>query len=463
MVLKDFYNFHIVQKRQNRYYTNIKGDHATTIRLYFLERFLKSFLELKDEEGMLVVKSLIIQDLLNLQRPSMYRKGHNHGIMSDSVLMYFALKKDFRASVDIVPIIKRSLKTFYHMWYKNGETTEHSLTYQEFNLGESIRYIRYLKEIFKTYPFSFVEKLRLLLTKKDIDFHILVSQTRKLCGFMLRSDETYFPLGDSTREPIKSILYSHINKNASSITQALEPFSKEHGLYFTPRFVAFRNETLHFASTCQHFSNSHKQNDEFHFCLDINQECIFDDCGHADFTNAETAELMSCEKTHSTITISNIEYSPKKFSNFNSKINSANINDEVLEVIMQHQRINHVKMQRIFLLDTKNISLHIQNHIEIFDMNLIHEDLEFRFVLSPSIVFEIFNENLVRLRSEQQNYYLKCVDDLCYSVDSQTIPYLASYPNLQTTNMLIFKKHISSSKEKLDFIFYKDMNDEVIS
>jgi hypothetical protein len=83
-VILSFYDFHYVKNKKNNMIRTRAGDHSTAIRLGHLANFRKLFMECDDKAMTATIEALISLDIKALLMPSVYRPGHNHGVMADT-------------------------------------------------------------------------------------------------------------------------------------------------------------------------------------------------------------------------------------------------------------------------------------------------------------------------------------------------------------------------------------------
>lgn len=389
-ILVSFYKFHCERKIHNPYYSSLRGDHTASIRLTIVFDLREAFKKEGVVSGYGICNRLINAELVNLQNPSMYRTGHNHGLMVDlSILNLIRRDSSFDKKVNIEKILKRSGVTLDCLWHDSGQTKEHSISYQEFNLPLVKQYFYLLDELN-------------LNARTKIDFESLKYETQKILGYALKNSGEYFPLGDSFRKPNEKLL-SNIYKGLSTgAKNILRPFSLEKGELKKEGFYIKRFECdgklIHFAATCGWDSFSHKQNDEFHFCLDVNGYTFFDDPGYSTACDKDTTAFLKSEDAHTTFTIMGSQWSDRKKTNGKSKIEyrTENHKDTDTGISMSHERIDGVVSSRKVAFNDSHIIItdSLENNYENkFSKDEVVE-IRHRFVLSPEVKADICKESM---------------------------------------------------------------------
>ncbi|WP_279144056.1 heparinase II/III domain-containing protein [Helicobacter pullorum] len=453
-IILDFYNFHFVKKVSHSYYVQMCADHCTCIRLFKMYRIRSLFDD--DSEILNIISCIIARDLKFLQNDKIYRVGHNHGIMADTTLFFF-YNNGFRDHISLMPILHRSYITFNAMWSSFGETREHSVTYQEFNLEQTLAYLRELDILFNR---NKNESCDLFVNSTNKTSELLKETTKIFLGFMLTSKKLYFPIGDTVRKPsvgsLSKIFFP--SRKTMDISEILYPYSVMNGSYSSESYFMYRERSfgryIHFVCTCNWNSDAHKQNDELHFCLQIDDDIIFDDCGYTDFLSKEQYGELASEFSHSGITINNHNYTPKEKSNNKSKILNAEANLFGFKVAMQHNRIENCCINREIVFNNKLCFFEINDEV-ISEDSLIGEQINFRFVLSPHIsVLRLKNKGV--LLSTKNNIKYMLTLDAIFNIEVRKIIYAGEdYPNLSFTNVIILSCKIHDRKNRYSFKFEK--------
>ena len=138
-VLKDFYDFHIVKRKKNPYYSDLRGDHTMAIRASELLLLAEDFKKTGNVQGLAICEALVKAEILNMSRPAVYRSGHNHGLMLDMALLKCGLAfPDLHVRVDVAMVIARAMKTLQAMFTDSGYRKEHSVSYLVFNAALAV-------------------------------------------------------------------------------------------------------------------------------------------------------------------------------------------------------------------------------------------------------------------------------------------------------------------------------------
>ncbi|EAJ2991662.1 hypothetical protein CYA24_08805, partial [Campylobacter coli] len=378
----------------------------------------------------------------------------------------FFYNRCYKNNIFLLPILYRSYITFCMMWNIFGETKEHSIGYQEFNLKQTLIYLKELNTFFNKNNNKLYALFGYFFNKKLITSKLLKETSRKFLGFMLTNKKLYFPIGDSIREPSVEFLSKIFfpNKKIMDINEILYPYSVMNGSYSSESYFIYRNDSfgeyVHFACTCNWNSDAHKQNDELHFCLQLGDDIIFDDCGYTDFLSINQYNELASEFSHSSITINNHNYIPKKKTNNKSKILSSRANLFGFKVVMQHSRIKKCDICRIINFNSKSYILEINDEI-VVENDLIGEIINFSFVLSPDINILYIGDKYILLSTKSNIRYIFRANS-AFDIKVHNKYYAKEYPNLSFTNIIVFSSKISNNKNryyfKLEKYIYKEEN-----
>ena len=313
-LLLSFYNFHCVKKKFNPYYSTLVGDHTAAIRIGVLRRLREKFLESGVVGAQGLCNRLITEELVNLQRPAMYRAGHNHGLMVDIALLDFWNEDEkFRTKIDLDLVLHRSEATFGAMWHPSGYTREHSVSYQEFNLDLAFQYLRLLNSLG-------------VKQKNTISAEALLDESRRILGYALRGDSDFFPIGDSFRRPNLKLLSRVFGLSEECVIPALREsipavgFLLKEGLFVKKWICGEPLKEFHLIATCGWNSSNHKQNDEFSFCLDVNKIPFFDDPGYTGAFDGQLVASLKSEQSHSNFSVEGLGWTDKRVPDGNSQI-----------------------------------------------------------------------------------------------------------------------------------------------
>ncbi|MDR7119300.1 DUF6270 domain-containing protein [Rheinheimera soli] len=378
-VLLSFYRFHCVKKAKNPYYNSMQGDHTASIRLGVFCEIMKKHINHDVKDVINVTNRLILEEIKNLQNNSMYRSGHNHGLMVDlSLLKVLKEFKNYGKNIDLNFVLHRSGETIDAMWHSSGLTKEHSVSYQEYNIPLAMDYFHFLADL-GVKPLSMISLER------------IIEESKRFLGYSFKKDGEYFPLGNSFRLPNKDILnrvYNPSNESTENISELLYPYSCEEGVYSNSHFFIYRKtingRLIHLAATCCWDSHNHKQNDELSFCFEIDGVSLFDDPGYTEFMQWDQLELLKSEYVHSTITVTGHSWCPKKDTNQASKL-AGEVTTNGFIVKMQMSRIDGLLIERTIELEgcTLSVKDSITTHSDIVSSTC--KKLNANFVLGPSI------------------------------------------------------------------------------
>lgn len=332
-ILNDFYDFHCVRKQKNPYYNQKTGDHTAAIRLGILTQFWRRFADISQVSGQSICQRLLAAEVVNLQLPTMYREGHNHGLMVDLALLRFIEEvPEKQAWVDVDLVLARSSATVDAMWHSSGLSKEHSVSYQEYNLPLTVEYFERLESLG-------------LQARAQIDLAKVLDESRRFLGFALRGNGEYFPLGDSFRLPNEKILNKVFGLAGQPETDAaslLAPAAAAEGVYANEHFFIYRRrlngQRIHFAATCCWDSHNHKQNDELSFCLEVDGVTLFDDPGYTEFMPWEDMLRLKNEVSHSTIIMNGQPWSDVQAANGRSKITEFSTSASGFRLLMTMER-----------------------------------------------------------------------------------------------------------------------------
>lgn len=378
-VLRDFYNYHCVRKNKNPYYNDKRGDHTAAIRMGVFVKLKEKFSAIDSVSGMGVCNRLLKEEVVNLQSPRMYRSGHNHGLMVDIALLELMVDSpEYKKSINVDILIKRSSETLNSMWHKSGLTKEHSVSYQEYNIPLAMDYFNLLKRLG-------------LKSSSSLEIKKILEESKRFLGYALKENGEYFPLGDSFRLPNKKILekvYGVGGDNPISVHKLLEPYSVEDGSYSNSHFFIYRGtvngKRIHFSATCCWDSHNHKQNDELSFCLEVDGVTIFDDPGYTEFLPWDDIVKLKSEYCHSTILISDKDWSDKLASNGKSRIENAFSDNNGFYLEMVAERVEGFEIRRVVKL--KDGKLYISDSIDTQGLDFY--SIKKMFVLSSEMIVE---------------------------------------------------------------------------
>ena len=290
-IIIDFYNYHLRDRKKNKYYNTRSGDHTTAIRIGVLKELEKTFIH---DERVLVIISKVLEKDINLLLSDHVYQNNNHGLMAD-VAIIKALRSEASSNrLTLTKVYNRLGETLLKMYDDEGVCLEHSISYQEYNL-------EIISEIKKLLP-------------KDNCFHgvidNIIEKSKEILGFYLLNNGQYIPIGDSFRLPNKRILRKIYG--AEDPMEALAPFSNKSGCFYSKAgYFSYRWPTnlTSFSLVSGWHSHVHKQNDELSVFLFHKGFIVFDDPGYTDFKTWDEIKEFKSERWHSSFWIENYDWS----------------------------------------------------------------------------------------------------------------------------------------------------------
>lgn len=376
-IVKSFYQFHCAKKSRNPYYTHLRGDHAAVIRIEQLLTFRERFSELNNVPAQGICDRIIRAEAVNLQRDAMYRAGHNHGLMTD--IMLLTLWNDYpayRGSIDPVMIAARGQATLDEMFTRDGITREHSISYQEHNYPLAVQFL-------DLHP----DHNAALIKKRKATF---AENTKKILSFALRDSGDYLAIGDTLRSPNKNIRASHpeivANENElATLGSKGYRLYCDTGLFFYKRRKSVDDsfkKNIHFSATCGWNSVNHKQDDELSFCLEIDGELVFDDPGYT-VNVVPRDRAIRTASAHSTIEIAESPFCDIRDSARGSRIAAWFETTNGFVVNMAHDRVaDHAISREISLygeyltIRDKILRTNFRNPLLAFHNFVLHPDIQ---------------------------------------------------------------------------------------
>jgi hypothetical protein len=362
-IIEDFYTYHFVNKNRHPYFNTRAGDHTISIRLIKCcnmhenaSSSLKTLLE-----------KIMQFDISSLMKESVYRPGHNHGLMVDVALLEASKSNKVCSEIiDTNHVHERAKQTLSDMFFASGLTKEHSLSYQLWNLNYAVEFFR---ESSTDLPAKASEEEYRTFSKEFID-HFLVDSDHQ------------FPIGDSFRK-INLNLYE---KLFSSKPQTVS------GTYHNDQFSSVRFENqysqmVHATLVSGYNSHIHKQDDDLSFCLAIDGKIIIDDAGYTDTATAEQYAFLASTSAHSMLTLPGLEFKENQGKDASS-VNPVTENDGTYRLSGIHQRIPNTVVEREVLATSKGISI---NDSVMSSEGLESQIVKRRFVINPEFNFEILD------------------------------------------------------------------------
>lgn len=452
-VLKDFYAFHIVKRKKNPYYSDLRGDHTMAIRASELILLAEGFRKTDNVQGLALCEALVKAEILNMSRPAVYRSGHNHGLMLDMALLKCGLAfPDLAVRVDVPMLVERAMKTLQAMFTDSGYTKEHSVSYQVFNAALAVDCVMLLKS-------SGTE------SRAFESFVVRIAEaTETLARFFVNSSGECFPIGDSFRlmlGPQFEKVMQHIGKG-----EALSP-----GSYAVP-WQAETNESLHvrdsFAAlryssplagrwqlffTCGWYSHNHKQNDEMAFCLEVDGRVIIDEVGYTEFVPWESVLEHKKETLQSNFSLIGVPWTDAQSADGSSQILNVENRQDAFSITAEHQRMPGFIASRALVFD-KRSQLRITDRLRAVTGEGFSQELEHRFVLSPDLELRLHDDNVdigwdgacrMRIRADK-NGGRWVIRDVPYVTADRTV--------VSSTKMLVFVAAADfQSDQETEFLF----------
>lgn len=393
-VLRDFYDFHIVKRKKNPYYSELRGDHTMAIRVSELLLLVDGFRQTANKQGLAICESLVKAEILNMSRPVVYRSGHNHGLMLDMALMKCGLAfPELAVDVDVAMVAERAMKTLQAMFTDSGYTKEHSASYQVFNAALAVDCALLLKS-YRTDSPAFES------------FVIRIAQaTETLARFFVNSSNECFPIGDSFRimlGPQFEKVMQHIGKDGAQESGAYGvawQVDTNESLHVRDSFAALRYASpsagrwqLFF--TCGWHSHNHKQNDEMAFCLEIDGRVIIDEVGYTEFVPWETVLEHQKETLQTNFSLIGLPWTDTQQADGSSQILNVENRQGEFSISAEHRRMPGFIASRALVFN-KNSQLRITDRLRAVMGAVLNQDLEHRFVLSPDLKIHLTDDHVM--------------------------------------------------------------------
>jgi len=396
-IITNFHDFHISRGIYNQYFNSRAGDHTACIRLNFLSKLSIDNADNLSSTCLKQIIDIIEHDVKSLMSENIYRPGHNHGLMADVALLKLDKSIEFRDLIDSTIVIKRGYNTISKMFHANGLTTEHSISYQLWNLKFTLDFLQISP------PLSLFESDELK--------NKMMNLTKKLVGFAHIKDSEIFPFGDSFRHinhyQLKTIFSDGDSSNLiANCKELLAPFSSMEGTYTNQEFGFIRKNSdrvgiVHLGMTSGCNSSIHKQDDELSFCLAIDGRIIIDDAGYSDVASKENIEFLKSQDAHSGIRLMDHNWLPPEECADGSSMIETLPNNSAFSIKGSHSRIQGFIVKRGISISDSSIK--IINSIERVD-NCIIGVIRLRFILGEGIVARIDDKaRLIHLLDEQKS------------------------------------------------------------
>lgn len=343
-ILEDFIDYHSAENSKSIYYLGYTADHTASIRLKILVEFYN--LLLPDISLRRKVASEIYKTARSMLNET-YKENNNHGLMVDMSLIG-CLKYDFFfnfIATDIKFIKDRIIKQLRGIFFENGYTKEHSISYQEYNMG----LLYDLKLLLKDAKLGFSEF--------DDIYNKCYLSTKKLLGYALKVDGCYIPVGDSFNTPNTKIIGKIYKTN--NVKEALYPYADKEGLLCLDNFgiAIYRKNKLHLSLNASWNSYVHKQNDDLGLNVSYDGEDFVTEGGYSDIIDSKTIDFKS-EYLHSTILPHKTEWLPRFLNDKGySSIICSQQEESITVMKAKHNRANYISLEREIVINENGFIL----------------------------------------------------------------------------------------------------------
>lgn len=457
-IVIDFYQYHeSLTTIKSRYYSGRVADHTTAIRLQTLSALKARYIQL----GLCipsVIEKEFTKNLMFIVDGISYKPSNNHGLSCDLSVLSCA-SKDYNhiSSEIIIFILERVFLQLQGMFFPTGECKEHSISYQEYNL----QLLKTAYDLINLLNIEFNGKFEKESNNIESIFINTKKITKILCGFALKSDETYFTIGDTFLLPNSQILESIFHSSIAHI--ALMPYSKMNGLMLSAKsgFASFRNDIYHFYFTASWHSYVHKQNDDLSCSLVYKGRQLFLDGGYSDIVSKAKFNSSS-EMHHSLPMISGESWHGKvKDDGGISQIINAIYSENIYGVVAKSNRIKNCMIYRAVFSEGK--ALHILDYC-----TPIHHKVEVVFLIPMDYIIEInvpdniviitcSNDEVITMRNKHKGTWN--VIDSEYLLDKSTIGTCYRLTFFSETNA----SSVSINNDCIDFYDILLSKDDTIS
>ncbi|WP_395166943.1 hypothetical protein [Francisella salimarina] len=343
-ILENFIDFHSTSVEKSIYYLGYTADHTASIRLKVLAELYD--LILSDSS----LKNKVLSEICKTAKSMLnetYKENNNHGLMVDMSIID-CLKYDFFFDFmvnDIQYIKDRIVKQLRGIFFEDGYTKEHSISYQEFNMG----LLYDLKLLLRDAKIYFSEF--------DDIYEKCYLSTKKILGYALKNNGNYMPIGDSFDIPNIKIL-EKVYKT-SDIKKALYPYVDQEGMFCSSNFgiVIYRKNKLHISLNAAWNSYVHKQNDDLGLNVSYDGEDFITEGGYSDIIDSSIINYKS-EYLHSTVIPESVKWLPRFL---NDKGYSSVISDQQGENVnimkAKHNRANYIDIERNIVINDNGFTL----------------------------------------------------------------------------------------------------------
>lgn len=400
-IFVSFFHYHNNEKNEkSKYYLGPDAEHTTSIRLEVLVKLYKKFKY--DDHIHTLIKNEISENIISCLNDT-YKEKNNHGLMVDKAILLCIFEEEDIYNIfekEIPFIFERLLEQIDAIFDDEGYCKEHSISYQEYNLGIMLNLLKVIKK---------VERLEFKNILNSIENRIkLIRYSSKITlGYSLKDNDEYITIGDSFEKPKPQILNEAFGNVIAK--QALLPYSEQLGFFFnkTLGIAIFRSKEIHLSLNASWHSYVHKQNDDLSIFLRVNREDIFVDGGYSDIISKNRVDTSS-QYLHSTIIPQNKSWKLKGsinsgYSELHSPVEI--VSNEVVVFSGSHSRIIDTITSRKIEIDNKN------NIIKIMD-KVSNNGLCIHRFLIPNEHDITIEEKLVIIKTKENTITIKC-----YSTD----------------------------------------------
>lgn len=341
---------------KSKYYLGREADHTTSIRINILLQFYKKF------NSDISIYRLIEKELfknINSCLKDTYKENNNHGLMVDKALLSCFFEEQSllqKYEVEISFVFYRLMKQINAIFDDNGFCKEHSISYQEYNLGIMIDL---LEVISKGYGLGFDNAL----TEIEERIVVIKKASKKALGYVLKDNDEYITVGDTFESPKPKIMSQSFGNY--NLRKALYPYADKQGFFYnkTLGITVFRNKKLHFLMNASWHSYVHKQNDDLSIFLRVNGEDVFVDGGYSDIISRDEIDTRS-EYLHSTIIPNGCSWISRGSVNLGfSQLNNPTVNTSYDSIVFggAHSRVEGLIINRNIMINEN------EKYIKIMD------------------------------------------------------------------------------------------------
>lgn len=413
--LEEFITYHKKDNLRSSFYLGPRADHTASIRLGVLSRFVLKE-HIRNDLKILIIDE-IKKTINSCLSGETYRKACNHGLMVDASLLSLIgnqfLSERILESLDV--LISRTRDQLNAIFTETGASKEHSVSYQEYNLGVLYDFRKDLAYIKSAHP-----SLEIFYKEVDRLYQNVKILSKKLLGFALTKSNGYINFGDSPNSPKLKILKKVYNKD--TIKECLHPFSQEEGFFYSKEagFLFQRFGDFHFGMTSSWHSHIHKQDDDLSIWLAYKDKPIILDGGYSGVVRS--VDFKSNDQ-HSSVAVVGANFSKRSLSGDGySTLDYRRRNAENLGYIIgRHNRVEGYTIERsvIFydeavVLCDKVYSLNGGGVKPSVSSDASNSVFRHRFILSDDMDFDWHDGGVVLNGELLLEYAKKVMVDLSY-------------------------------------------------